>query len=126
MFQNSGQLGSFYKTDWNRKDSYQTETAQDRGGGTSQKDYGEVLIDENGIPYRDVRIRRSGMLTENPVDVRFEREYDKNNRNYKKMQRRGWYEPYFPENPDSWSHTVEQTDSLKTHFDKLYGTPVVK
>lgn len=127
MFQNSGQLGSFYTTDWKRNNSYQTETSQDRGGGISQKDYGEILTDENGVPYRDVRTRRSSVLSENPVDVSFEREYDTNSKMYKKAVKRGWRNPgMFTTNNQAYGYTPEQVDSLTTHFDKLYGTPVVK
>ena len=137
MFQNSGKLGSFYTTNWKEKSPYQTETSQDRGSGISQKDYGEVLIDENGIPYRDIRIRRSSAMSENPVDISFQREYDTDNRMYKKAIKKELHNPsfyhgfytgknYMTGEPTINGYTQEQVDSLTTHFDKLYGTPVVK
>jgi hypothetical protein len=46
---------------------------------------------------------------------------------YKKAVKRGWRDPgMFTTNDRTYGYTPEQVDSLTTHFDKLYGTPMVK
>ena len=89
-----------------------TLSGLNRGGGGYTSDYGDVVEDENGLSYRDVRDTdwnsAFGRLSQS-----YHREYVPN-RAYKRAIKRG-FKPIYDE------YTPQQTDSLKTVFDEKFG-----
>lgn len=83
-----------------------------RGGGGDTSDYGNIVEDENGLLYRDVRDTdwnsAFGRLSQS-----YHREYVPN-KAYKRAIKRG-FKPIYDE------YTSQQKDSLKTVFDEKFG-----
>ena len=114
-----GGMPALYKSSILPKDAPERKTGAgytlssfNRGGGGNTSDFGEIVTDENGLSYRDVR-DTDWNTAFGELSQSYHREYVPN-KAYKKAIKRG-FKPIYD------NYTPQQTDSLKTAFNSNFG-----
>lgn len=123
MFQNSGKLYG-----WNNLEAHSSPIISERIGVT-QQDWGDVQTDDNGLQYRDIRIRQKEALG-NDFSTEITRIYNPNQKGYKRAIKKGLI-PHMSSSErtefgkvgdrSNIGYTKEQADSLHNVFNERFG-----